>query len=146
MEKAVTIGKDSAGTTLPNQTTGGLLGAATVGTTTGTIAAGIGWDDLVNLYGDLDPAYSGPGARGCSTLRPVPISSAKKMVSVRPYWTPDPSADSPFGKLLGFDVVLNQSMPGPTSGAFSANQTPVMFGDLSKAYLLRTDGAPSCSG
>jgi HK97 family phage major capsid protein len=61
----------------------------------------------------------------------------------RPYWTPDPTADKPFGKLLGYDVVLNQSMPGPTAGAFAANSTPIMFGDLQKSYLLRTDGQPS---
>jgi HK97 family phage major capsid protein len=55
-----------------------------------------------------------------------------------PYFTPDPSADSPFGKLLGYDVVLNQSMP-----SMGASATPIMLGSLRSAYLLRTDGQPS---
>jgi HK97 family phage major capsid protein len=57
----------------------------------------------------------------------------------RPYYTPDPSADNPFGKLLGYDVVLNQSMPN-----MGASATPIMLGSLKQAYLLRTDGRPSC--
>ena len=61
----------------------------------------------------------------------------------RPYYTPDPSSDSPFSKLLGYDIVLNQSMPSPTAGAFSANQLPILFGDLERSYMLRTDGQPS---
>jgi HK97 family phage major capsid protein len=61
----------------------------------------------------------------------------------RPYFTPDPSLDNPLSKLMGYDIVLNQQMPSPTSGAFTANQTPILFGDLKKAYLLRTDGQPS---
>jgi HK97 family phage major capsid protein len=56
----------------------------------------------------------------------------------RPYWTPDPSADKPFGKLLGYDVVINQSMP-----SMGASATPILFGDLQKSFLLRTDGQPS---
>ncbi|HEY1502630.1 MAG TPA: phage major capsid protein [Acidobacteriaceae bacterium] len=143
MEHAVTLGVDSAATTLPNQSEGGLLGQAAIGTTTGTIAAGIGWDDLVNLYGSLDPAYSGPTAAFVFNSATRAFLLGQKDGFGRPYWTPDPSLDSPFGKLLGFDVVINQAMPGPTSGAFSANSTPILFGDLQRAYVLRTDGAPS---
>jgi HK97 family phage major capsid protein len=62
LEKAVTLGTDSSGTTLPNQPTGGLLASASVGTTTAALADGIGWSDLMNLYGYLDPAYLGPDA------------------------------------------------------------------------------------
>jgi HK97 family phage major capsid protein len=60
LEKAVTLGVDSAGTTLPNQASGGLLAAATVGTTTAVLANGIGWTDLVNGFGELDAAYINP--------------------------------------------------------------------------------------
>jgi HK97 family phage major capsid protein len=60
IEKAITLGLDSAGTTLPNQASGGLVGVATVGTTTSTVAGGIGWGDLVSLYSALDPAYVNP--------------------------------------------------------------------------------------
>lgn len=57
IEKAVTLGVDSAGTTLPNQATGGLVASASLGTTTAALANGIGWDDLVNTLSALDPAY-----------------------------------------------------------------------------------------
>ena len=56
IEAAVTTGKDSAGTVLPNQSTNGLLGAATIGTTTASLAAGIGWNDLTAVFAALDPA------------------------------------------------------------------------------------------
>jgi HK97 family phage major capsid protein len=56
-----------------------------------------------------------------------------------PFWTPDPSVDGPFSKLLGYDVVMDQAMPN----IGGANATPILFGDLSKSYMLRTDGAPS---
>jgi HK97 family phage major capsid protein len=55
-----------------------------------------------------------------------------------PYFTPDPSADTPFSKLLGFDIVINQSMPN-----MGASAKPILFGDLSNSYMSRTDGAPS---
>lgn len=60
LEQAVTNGKDSAGTTLPNQSSGGMAGVAVVGTTTSALAAGIGWDDLTACLGALDPAYTNP--------------------------------------------------------------------------------------
>ncbi len=58
--KAVATGVDSAGTVLPNQASGGLLGSATVGQTTAFLANGVGWSDLTTLYGALDPAYVNP--------------------------------------------------------------------------------------
>ena len=57
----------------------------------------------------------------------------------RPFWTPDPAQDEPFSKLLGYPVILNQSMPN----IGTANGTPIVFGDMSQSYMLRTDGAPS---
>jgi len=138
LEKAITLGTDSAGTALPNQASGGILGAATVGTTTSTLAAGIGWDDLTAAYGALDPAYV---VNACwmfnSNTRAYLLG--QKDGFGRPFWTPDPSADQPFSKLLGYPVVLNQSMPN----VGGANATPILFGDLSQSYMLRTDGAPS---
>jgi HK97 family phage major capsid protein len=55
-----------------------------------------------------------------------------------PFWVPDPSADGPFDKLLGYNVVLNQAMPN-----LSAANKAILFGDLESAYMLRTDGQPS---
>ena len=139
LEKAITVGTDGAGTVLPNQPTGGLLNQAAVGVTTATLAAGISWNNLVSLYGSLDPAYSGPDAAWVFNASTRSYLLAQVDGFGRPFWTPDPTSDSPFGKLLGYDVVINQAMPN--QGV--ANATPIMFGDLKKAYLLRTDGQPS---
>jgi HK97 family phage major capsid protein len=139
LEKAVTLGVDSAGTTLPNQASGGLLAAATVGTTTAVLANGIGWTDLVNGFGELDAAYINPNTAWVMNTNTRANLLGQKDGFGRPFWTPDPSADGPFGKLLGYDVVLDQAMPN----VGSANATPILFGDLMRSYLLRTDGAPS---
>lgn len=138
LEKAITLGTDGAGTALPNQPAGGMLASATIGVTTATLAAGISWNNLVALYGSVDPAYSGPDAAWVfnATTRSYLLGQVDGFG--RPFWTPDPVADNPFGKLLGYDVVLNQSMP-----SMGASATPIMFGDPKKAYLLRTDGQPS---
>lgn len=135
LEKAVTTGTDSAGTALPNVVS--LAGTAVVGTTTTALANGIGWTDLTALYGALDPAY---------TVRPnwmFNSSTRSYLIGLkdgfgRPYFTPDPSQDNPFGKILGFDVVINQAM-----ASMGANAKPVLFGSLNDAYLLRTEGQPT---
>ncbi|MGB6869845.1 MAG: phage major capsid protein [Acidobacteriaceae bacterium] len=143
LEKVITLGTDSAGTALPNQPTGGLRGAATVGVTTATIADGIGWQALTQLFSSVDPAYSTPASSFVMSAATRAYLLGQVDGFGRPYWTPDPSADGPFNKLLGFDVVINQSMDSPTAGVFAANSLPILFGDLSRAYMLRTDGQPS---
>ncbi|MGB6690864.1 MAG: phage major capsid protein [Terracidiphilus sp.] len=139
MEKAVTLGLDSANTTLPNQSSGGLAGVATVGDTTAALADGIGWDDLTTAFAALDPAYVNVN----KTKWLMNSSTRGYLIGLkdgfgRPYFTPDPSADGPFGKLLGFDVVINQSLPN-----MGASAKPILLGSLQDAYLLRTDGQPS---
>jgi HK97 family phage major capsid protein len=137
LEVAVTTGKDSAGTTLPNQSAGGLLGAATVGTTTATLAADIGWSDLTAVFSALDPAY---------TITPswVMNSSTRSFLIGlkdgfgRPYFQNNPGDSAPFQSIMGFPIVLDQAMP-----SMGASKTPILFGDLEKSYLLRTDGAAS---
>jgi HK97 family phage major capsid protein len=111
IEKAITLGTDGAGTALPNFATGGLLGQATVGTTTTALANGIGWDDLVNLYNSVDPAYANPDSNWVMNSKTRGYLLGLKDGFGRPFFTPDPTADNPFGKLLGFDVCINQSMP-----------------------------------
>jgi HK97 family phage major capsid protein len=146
LERVVTLGTDTAGTTLPNSATGGLVGNAVVGQTTAAIANGIGWDDLTQLAlgsGVLDPAYAGPDAAWVMNAATRGYLIGLKNGFGQPYFTPDPSADQPFNKLLGWDIVLNQSMVGPTAGAFTANSNPILFGSLKNSYLLRTDGQPS---
>jgi HK97 family phage major capsid protein len=137
LEVAITTGKDSAGTTLPNQSAGGLLGAATVGTTTATVAAGIAWKDLVATFAALDPAY-------CITPSWVMNSSTRSyLISLvdgfgKPYFLNSPGNSAPFDSIMGFPIVLNQAMPN-----MGASKTPILFGDLEKSYLLRADGSPS---
>jgi HK97 family phage major capsid protein len=139
LEKAITLGVDSASTTLPNQPSGGLLASAHVGQTTSALANGIGWTDLTSLFSSVDPAYSIPGKASWvmnSTTRAYLLGL--KDGFGRPYYTPDPTSDNPFGKLLGYDVVLNQSMAN-----MGASAKPILFGDLEQSFLLRTDGQPS---
>jgi HK97 family phage major capsid protein len=139
LERAITLGVDSASTTLPNQPSGGLLASAHVGQTTSSLVAGIGWDDLTALFSSVDPAYSIPGKASWvmnSTTRATLL--AMKDGFGRPFWTPDPSADGPFGRLLGYDVILNQSLAN-----IGASAKPILFGDLEAAFMLRTDGQPS---
>ncbi len=139
IERAITLGVDSAGTALPNFVTGGLLGTATaVPTVSTTLAAGIGWDDITNTLSNIDPAYAGPGASWSMNYTTRNYLLGLKDGFGRPYFTPDPSADRPFDKLLGYEIVLNQSMPN----VGTASATPILFGDLQKAFLLRTDGQP----
>jgi HK97 family phage major capsid protein len=143
IEKAVTLGTDNSGTALPNFTTGGLVAAASLGTTTATLAAGIGWDDLTNTLNAVDPAYQNPNTAWVMSSTTRNYLVGLKDNFGRPYFTPDPSGQKPFTQILGYDIVLNQSMPSYNSVAPVANQTPILFGDLQRSYLLRTDGAPS---
>jgi len=138
LEAAVTLGKDSSATTLPNQASGGLLGIATIGDTTASLAAGIGWDDFTTAFGALDPAYRTPNAKWVMNSQTHAYLIGLKDGFGRPFFTPDPSGQKPFEKIMGYDVVLNQQMP-----AMGASATPVLFGDLQKSYMLRNDGAPS---
>jgi HK97 family phage major capsid protein len=137
IETAITTGKDASGAVLPNLPDS-LLSTATVGTTTTTLINGIGWDDITAMLGALDAAYQvnaswvmSPGIRS--------FLLAAKDGFGRPFWTPDPSADAPFAKLLGFDVVLNAALPS----TLVAGGTPILFGNLERSYLLRTVGEPT---
>jgi HK97 family phage major capsid protein len=138
LERAVTLGKDSAGTTLPNQTAGGMAAGAVVSGTTSSLAAGIGWDDLTAAFGALDPAYTTDKAVWQMNSGTRGYLVGLKDGFGRPFFTPDPSLDSPFSRLMGFKVVLNQALPN-----MGANALPILFGDPSAAYLLRTDGQPT---
>jgi HK97 family phage major capsid protein len=137
LEVAITTGKDSAGTTLPNQSSGGLLGAATVGTTTATLAGGIGWTDLANVFASLDPAYSITPSWVMNSATRSYLIGLKDGFG-KPYFLNSPGNSAPFDSIMGFPIVLNQAMPN-----MGASATPILFGDLEKSYLLRTDGAPS---
>jgi len=138
LESIVTLGKDSAGTVLPNSSTGGLVGMSTVSGTTTSLAAGIGWDDLTTAFGALDAAYINPTTAWVMNTNTRAYLLGLKDGFGRPYFTPDPVSGKAFAQLLGYDVVLNQAMPN-----MGANAKPILFGDLKASYLLRTDGDPS---
>jgi HK97 family phage major capsid protein len=142
LETAVTLGKDMHGNTLPNQAAGGLVGTAATGTTTGAIANGIAWDDLVNTLAALDPAYLSNAAWVMNSTTRNFLLGLKDGFG-RPFFTPDPTNDMPFKTLMGYPIVLNQAMAGPTAGTFTANSVPILFGSLEDAYMLRTDGQPT---
>jgi HK97 family phage major capsid protein len=141
LETAVTLGKDSAGTTLPSQTAGGLaaVAKATVATTTASLAAGIGWDDLVSTFAALDPAYQ-VNAEWVMNANTRSYLLGLKDGFGRPYFTPDPSGQNPFTKILGYNIVLDQAI---TDNVGVASASPIWFGDLARSYMLRTDGQPS---
>ncbi|HEX4032612.1 MAG TPA: phage major capsid protein [Terracidiphilus sp.] len=137
LEKAITVGTDSAGTPLPNQTAGGISAGATVVVTTVAIAEGLGWDDLTAAYTGLDPAYVQNASWVMNSTTRGYLVGLKDGFG-RPYFQPDPSDNAPFSRILGFPIVLNQSMP-----AMGASAIPIIFGSLADAYMLRTDGQPS---
>ncbi len=102
-EKAITLGKDAAGTTLPNNP--GLINIAQTATTTTTIAAGIGWTDLTNTFDALDAAYL-PRAIWQMSSKTRNYLVGLKDGFGRPFFTP--STDGGMDYLLGRPIVLNQ--------------------------------------
>ncbi len=107
IELALTKGVDSAGTALPNFSTGGMLAAASISGTTATVAAAIGYDDLVTAYGTLDPAYLTNAVWQLNSTTRAALLSVKDTLG-RPLFQPNPATSEPFGFLLGAPVVLNR--------------------------------------
>jgi HK97 family phage major capsid protein len=136
IEKAVTLGVDGAGTVLPSQAAGGLLATATVAETTSTLAAGIGWTDLVAAYAALDPSYVQRATWVMNSQTRAYLIGLKDGFG-KPYFENDPSNSAPFTRIMGFDILIDQAMPN-----MGANATPILFGSLTDSYLLRTDGTP----
>jgi HK97 family phage major capsid protein len=132
-EKAITLGKDVAGTTLPNNP--GLINLAQIATTTGAIASGIGWTDLTNTFDALDPAYLPRSIWQMSSKTRNYLSSLKTSDG-RPYFTP--ATDGGMDYLLGRPIVINQSLPSPTAGVFSASAKPILFGSLYDSVQIVT--------
>lgn len=133
LSKAIVLGTDVNGTALPNFTSI-LSVASAVNSVTTTLAGGIGWDDLTNLIAAIDPAYAGENASWTMNAATRNYLLGQKDVFGKPYYTPDPSQDKPFQKILGYDIVLDQNMPAYGT----ASATPILFGSLTDAYLLRT--------
>jgi len=100
--------------------------SATSGTTN------IGTNDLVALEHSVDPSYRRGGK---FMLHDQTLKVIKQLLDKygRPVWLPGLASNSP-NTILGYEYVVNQSMPSLASSQASKNS--VLFGDLSK-YVIR---------
>jgi HK97 family phage major capsid protein len=129
LEKILTLGTDSSGTTTPNNP--GLLNIAQTATTTASLAAGIGWSDLVATFDSLDADYL-PKSIWQMSSRTRNYLAGLKDSTGRPYFTP--ATDGGFDYLLGRPIVINQSLPLYST----ANATPILFGSLWDGFQMIT--------
>jgi HK97 family phage major capsid protein len=134
-ETAITLGttNDGSNTALPSCPVGGLLGSIVTGATTGSLAAGIGYDDLVSLSGSVDHSYYTSGAYMASPSVHTYLLSQRDSTS-RPFYLVDPVT----GLLMinGKPLYVNAAMP-----VYNAASSPVvLFGDYSKAWNVLNGG------
>ncbi len=134
LESVLTLAKDGAGNNTPNNV--GLLNVSPVGTTTATIADGIGWDDIVALYDSVDVAYLPLSYWQISSKTRTYLLGLKDGFG-RPFYVPSPTVDG-LDLLLGRPVVINQSLASPASGVYSANAKPILFGSVKHALGVAT--------
>ena len=132
LSKAVTTGLDSVGTVLPNMQ----VLRAPVGTTTASAAAGVGYQDLVNLFGSVDAAYAN-SPTACFVMSSATRANLMGLTiqTGAPLLQTDPVTQQPFSSLFGKPIVISEYTPGVVAG-----NAPILFGDLKQAYVLRTVG------
>jgi len=125
-ESILTNGVDPASNPAPNNQ--GLINAATVGTTSTSLAAGIGMGDLANLVESLDPSYR---SRAVFMFSGGTYQTLMKQVdgSGRRFWE-----ELGEGRLWEWPVVINNALPQ----ALVANGVPVLFGDFSTYAVSHT--------
>jgi HK97 family phage major capsid protein len=75
----------------------------------------------------LDPAYLPRSIWQMSSKTRNYLAGLKTSDS-RPYFTP--ATDGGMDYLLGRPIVINQSLPSPAAGVFSASVKPILFGSL----------------
>lgn len=132
---AITKGttNDVSASALPNCPTGGLLANTSTGATTSSLAAGIGYTDLVNVASSVDHAYYVNGAYMGSPSVHNYLLGQKDSTS-RPFYNVDPNT----GLLMinGKPLYVNAAMP-----AYNAVSSPVvLFGDYSRAWNVLNAG------
>jgi HK97 family phage major capsid protein len=90
-------------------------------------------NDLIATYGALDPAYVD---RASWVMAPDTRRTLMQITDSygRPLLQPDPSG-KPFNALYGQPIVLSTFAP-----TIAASATPILFGDLTASYTLRTVG------
>lgn len=113
------------------QPMGVVTAAATTGVTNAAAAA-ISFDDMINLYHGLDPAYRNKGTFmfNDSTLKALVKLSIGTDFDM-PLWQPSYRDGSP-ATILGKPYVINQDM-----ASIGASAKSVLFGDFSK-YIIRS--------
>jgi HK97 family phage major capsid protein len=121
IEKALTLGTDVAGTPLPNSP--GLVSLSQIASTTSTIAAGVGWTDITNLFDSLDTAYL-PRSIFLMNSKTRNYLAGLKDSTGRSFFVPG-TANS-LDMLLGRPIVINQSLGLVTT----ASAKPILFGSL----------------
>jgi len=114
------------GSSKPN----GIVTAAATGKTGATGQTGtVTYDDLVDLFHSVDPAYRRNGVWMLSDASLKVIRKLKDSQGL-PMWQPGMVAGEP-DTILGKRYVINQDMP-----VMAANAKSIIFGDLSK-YVIR---------
>lgn len=106
----------------------GIVTAATLGVT-GSLAAGVSYDDLVNLEHSVNSAYR-RGAKfvfSDATLREI---KKLKDANGNPLWVPGLTSNAP-DSILGYSYVINDDMADMGISAKS-----ILFGDVSK-FIIR---------
>jgi HK97 family phage major capsid protein len=141
LEAYVTNGNSSnvsslvSGATATTTAVGNGTAAGGTDSTTGVTGANsIGYDDIVALYGALDPAYVLNATWQMNSTTRAKLLGVKNTLG-NPLFIPNPVSGA-FDQLLGRPVVLNQALPNVAASAVGT----VVFGDLQSGYLLRTDG------
>lgn len=117
----------------------GIVASATSSGLTAASATTFVYDDLVGLEHSIDPAYRQRGPQGAKFMFTDATLLAIKKIKVPhfsgdtqgwPLWRPGLTVSEP-DTIDGYQYVINQSMPAPTTG-----QKAMLFGLLSK-YQIR---------
>jgi HK97 family phage major capsid protein len=134
LEHIVTLGTDPAGNQAAASPTGGLLASLSPLTTTTALANGLQWTDFVNAFSAIDPSYlRSAAARVFMNWNTMMTLAAIKDTTGRSLFVPN--AQGGIDSILGVKTELNQALPN-----IAANSTPVIVGDVSKAYSLTLSG------
>lgn len=112
----------------------GLLNATTSGKTAAS-ATTFTYDELIDLFHSVDPAYRAmPGAGWMMSDAALAIARKLKDGAGQYLWSAGAGAEE-VDRILGKPVFINQSFPAITTG-----QKTVAFGDLSKYIIRRVRG------
>ena len=99
------------------------------------------FQDFVNAYGTLDPAYIPTSNWVMSSVTKAFIMGQKDLYG-RPLFIPSPNTGT-LDMILGRPITLNQALPSAVDTSSTLTDTGILFGDFAQGYLLRTDGGIS---